>query len=136
MIMSRSLSRETAFMLLFEYVVRKDESAEEIFENAVEIPNFKESPYTRKVFFESIEHVDEINEVVEKCLVGWKKERISFVSRAILMIATYEMMFVDDVPYKVAIDEAVSISKKYDEDKAYSFVNGVLNAVAESLSLK
>ena len=134
--MSRSLSREAAFMLLFEYVVRGDETAEEIHENAEAIPNFKESPYTRKVFFESIEHTDEINAVVEKCLVGWRKERVSFVSRAILILATYEMMYVDDVPYKVAIDEAISISKKYDDDKAYSFVNGVLNAVAEQLSLK
>ncbi len=136
MVMSRSLSREAAFMLLFEYVVRGDETAEEVYENAEAIPNFKQSPYTRKVFFESIARAEEINAVVDKCLVGWKKERVSFVSRAILMLATYEMMFVDDVPYKVAIDEAVSISKKYDEDKAYSFVNGVLNAVAEQLSLK
>lgn len=136
MVMNRSLSRETAFLLLFEYIMKKDETAEEIYENAVEFPNFKESPYVKQAFFGAVENIDAVNGIVDKCLVGWKKERVSFVSRAALTLAVYEMMFVDDVPYKVAIDEAVSISKKYEGGKTYSFVNGVLNAAAEALSLK
>ena len=134
--MNRSLSRETAFSLLFEYIIKQDEGAEEIFENAVEFPNFKESPYVRQAFFGAVENMDAINAIVDKCLVGWKKERVSYVSRAVLVLATYEMMFVEDVPYKVAINEAVSLSKKYEGGKSYTFVNGVLNAVAEELSLK
>ena len=51
-------------------------------------------------------------------------------------LAVYEMMFVEDIPTKVCINEAVKLSKKYDDEKAYKFVNGVLNAVAESLGKK
>ena len=136
MLMNRSLSREMAFLLLFEYVIKGDESAEEIFENAVEYPNFKESPYTKHIFFGTIENFKAVSEVVDNCLKGWKKERISYVSRAILYLSTFEMMSVEDVPYKVAIDEAVDLSKKYDDEKTYTFINGVLNAVAEALDLK
>ena len=46
------------------------------------------------------------------------------------------MMFMDDIPVKVSINEAVELSKKYDDDKAYVFVNGVLNAAAEALDKK
>lgn len=133
---SRSASREMAFVLLFEFIMKGDESAQEIWDNAVEFPNLKQSPYASSVFFGCTENMDKVNAVIEPCLVGWKQERVSYVSRAVLLLATYEMMFGEDVPYKVAIDEALNLSKKYESGNAFSFINGVLNAVAESLSLK
>ncbi|MBR7117328.1 MAG: transcription antitermination factor NusB [Clostridia bacterium] len=134
--MTRSMSRETAFLLLFEYGIKGNETKEEIIAHTEELTNFSKSPYAESVFFGCIDNLDAINEKVDKCLVGWKKQRLSYVSRALLTLATYEMMFAADVPYKVAINEAVELSKKYDDDKAYTFINGVLNAVAEELGLK
>ena len=58
------------------------------------------------------------------------------VSSAIITLATFELMFMEDIPAKVSINEAIEISKKYDEEKAYVFVNGVLNSVAEKLGRK
>lgn len=133
---TRSASREMAFVLLFEFLIKGDETAEEIWENAIEFPTLKQSPYATDVFFGCTGGAEKINAVIEPCLVGWKQERVSYVSKALLMLATYEMLYVEDVPYKVAIDEAVKLSKKYESGKAYAFINGVLNAVAESLSLK
>lgn len=133
---SRSAQRETAFILLFEYIVKGDETAEEIWENAVEIPNLKELPYVKQLFFGCTEHKTEIDMIVDKSLVGWKSERVSFVSRAILTLAAFEMIRIEDIPYKVSIDEAIKLSKKYEAGKAYKFINGVLNAVADDLGLK
>ena len=53
-----------------------------------------------------------------------------------LRLAVYEMMFIPDIPAKVSINEAIELSKKYDDEKAYMLVNGSLNAVAEALSIK
>ena len=133
---TRRASREIAFSLLFEFLIKGDEPAEEIWDNAVEFPTLKSGPYTMEVFYGCTRNLEKLNEIIEPCLLGWKKERVSYVSRAVIMIATYEMLFIEDVPYKVAIDEAITLSKKYEGGKTYSFVNGVLNAVAESLSLK
>ena len=133
---TRHVSREMAFILLFEYLVKGDETAEEIWENSVEYPELKKSPYAVDLFFGCVNSAKEIDALIDRSLVGWRRERVSFVSRATLMIAVFEMMNFEDVPYKVAIDEAITLSKKFEGGNAYTFVNGVLNAVAESLSLK
>jgi len=134
--MNRKNARENAFILLFEGVCKRDETAEEIFAKAVEYRDFEHDDYVKKVFFGAYENAQIIEETVEASLQGWKKERISAVSTALFRLSTYEMMFMEDIPVKVSINEAIEISKKYDDDKAYGFVNGVLNAVAEKLGRK
>lgn len=134
--MNRSKARENAFILLFEVECRSDETAFEIFDNAKSFDDFEMDEYVRNVFFGVFERRKEIDELVEASLVGWKKNRISPVSRALLALSTFEMLALDDVPAKVSINEAIELSKKYDDEKSYIFVNGVLNAVAEALKLK
>lgn len=134
--MNRTVARENTFILLFEAECREDETALEIYEYAEQFRDFETDEYVKKVFFGVFERRKEIDELVEASLVGWNKKRISPVSRALLSLATYEMLALDDVPAKVAINEAIELSKKYDDEKTYVFVNGVLNAVAESLKLK
>ena len=132
--MQRKLARENAFILIFEGICKKDETAEEIFEKATEIRGLEVDDYVKTVFFGSYENSQRLDEAMEKHLQGWKKERISPVSMAILMLGCYEIMFMSDIPSKVSINEAIELSKKYDDEKSYSFVNGVLNAVASDYS--
>ena len=134
--MNRKTARENAFLLLFESVCKKDETAEEIFEKATNVRSLEVDDYVKKVFFGVAENQRAIDEYISKCLVGWNKERISCVSTAILKLATYEMAYIDDIPSKVSINEGIELAKKYDDEKAYSFVNGVLNAVAELIGVK
>ena len=134
--MNRSQARENAFILLFEAECRPDETALEIYEYAESLEDFECSPYVKKVFFGVKERRKEIDELIDANLIGWNKKRISPVSRAILSLAVFEMLESEDVPAKVAINEAVELSKKYDDEKTYSFVNGVLNAVASALGLE
>lgn len=132
--MQRKLARENAFLLVFESVCKKDETAEEIFDKATNLRELEADDYVKTVFFGSYENKDRIEEAMEKHLKGWKKERISPVSMAILRLGCYEIMFMDDIPSKVSINEAIELSKKYDDEKSYSFVNGILNAVANEFS--
>jgi len=134
--MNRKTARENAFILLFEGACKNDECALEIFEKATEVRGLEFDDYVKKVFFGFYENERMIEETIEKCLVGWKRQRISISSTAILRLAAYELLFMDDVPAKVSINEAIELAKKYDDDNAYSFVNGVLNAVAEAAGRK
>ena len=129
--MQRKLARENAFILIFESVCKKDETAEEIFDKATSVRGLEADDYVKNVFFGSYENSLKLEEAMEKHFKGWKKERSSPVSMAIMRLGCYEIMFVDDIPAKVSINEAIELSKKYDDEKSYSFVNGVLNAVAK-----
>ena len=134
--MNRKTARENTFILLFEGVCKNEETAEEIFNKAVEYREFQYDDFVKKIFFGAYENAQIIAETVEASLQGWKKERVSPVSKAILRLSTYELMFEDDIPGKVSINEGIELAKKYDDEKTYGFVNGVLNAVAEELGKK
>lgn len=129
--MQRKTARENAFILIFESVCKSDETAEEIFTKATEIRGLEYDEYVKTVFFGSFENREIIESAAEKHYTGWKKERLSPVSRALIRLAGYEMMFMEDVPVRVSINEAVELSKKYDDEKTYAFVNGVLNALSK-----
>ena len=134
--MNRKTARENAFILFFESVIKADETMEEIYTKATEVRGLECDDYVKKVYFGFYENQRILDETIEKCLVGWKKERVSYVSRAILRLASYEIMFMEDIPVKVSINEAIELSKRYDDEKAYVFVNGVLNAISELVGEK
>ena len=89
--MNRKTARENAFILLFERSIKKDETAEEIFEKATGERGLEYDDYVKQVFFGCVENAVVISDTIEKCLVGWKKERVSFVSRALLRLSSYEL---------------------------------------------
>lgn len=71
----------------------------------------------------------EIEPIIEHASQGWKLERIGRIELCILRLAAYEIMFDDEVPGKVAVNEAVELAKQYGNDFSYSFVNGVLSQI-------
>ena len=129
--MNRKEARENAFLLLYEGVSKKDESAEEILEKATEERELAINDYVKDVFFGVYQNAEALEAVIAKNLVGWKKERVSLVSMAILRLGAYEILYREDIPPKVSINECIELSKKYDDEKTYVFVNGVLNAIAK-----
>ena len=134
--MNRKTARENAFILLFELASKNDETAEEIFDKAVNARGLECDDFVKLVFFGVNENLKVIDECIEKSLVGWKSARLSVVSKAVIRLAVYELMFCADIPAKVSINEAIELSKKYDDEKAYMLVNGALNAAADALSAK
>lgn len=77
---------------------------------------------------------EELNEQISKYSIGWDVSRISRLTRAVMQLAIYEILYVEDVPTGVAVSEAVRIAKKYDGDDTGSFVNGILGSFARSLT--
>ena len=81
-----------------------------------------------------VNRLDDLNKIIAEYSIDWDVSRISKLTRAIMQLAIFEIMYVDDVPTGVAISEAVRIVKLYDSSDAGSFVNGILGTFARSIT--
>ena len=99
----------------------------------LERPSRKQQGYIDTVVSGVAEKEDALNEQIGKYSIGWDVSRISRLTRAVLQLAIYEILYVDDVPTGVAVSEAVRLAKKYDGDDTGAFVNGILGSFARSL---
>lgn len=86
--------------------------------------------YAREIVDGIADHSDEIDELISTYAVGWSLERMPNVDRAVLRIASWEMLYNAEVPNAVAIDEAVELAKEYSTEDSSRFVNGVLGKIA------
>lgn len=78
--------------------------------------------------------VEELDGYIQQFSIGWDVSRISRLTRCIMQLAIYEILYLDDIPVGVAVSEAVRIAKKYDGDDTGAFVNGILGSFARSLT--
>lgn len=131
--MTRKEARDQAFVLIFEKGIN-NESIEDILEAAKECRNFLEDEdgYTLKVFTGVFERREEIDAIISKNLTGWTINRISKISLAVLRLAIFEIMYMDEIPDAVSVDEAVELCKTYSTQEDAAFVNGVLGTVVRS----
>ncbi len=88
----------------------------------------KQKKYVETLVRGVYEHTDELNGYIEKYAVGRKLARIDKMAAVILRIAMYEILYLDDVPAAVAINEAVKIAKNYTDEKTVKFINGILGS--------
>lgn len=133
--MKRREAREQAFVLLFEQSLNHDtigqiiETEEMLGEGTVIIDDFAE-----RLALKAEENQAILDEKIEKNIRGWKMNRLSKVALAVLRLAICEMVFEEDIPVSVSINEAVELAKKYGGKEDAPFVNGVLGAVAKELA--
>ena len=144
--MSRKTSRECAFKIVFTTLFKNEnvgENSDSIIDiNAnINIEEFslennlsssEDFSFCNSLVIKTLENKKEINDILEKNIVGYNYDRVFKVDKAILMIAICELKFMDEegtIP--VIINEAVELSKKYSSEKSYSFVNGVLSKIVK-----
>lgn len=130
--LSRFEEREQSFLLVFEKIFNA-EPLQDVIDSAQECRNLQFCDYA----FEVANGVGNVKEDIDKLIEnklkkGWTINRISKTSLAIMRVAIYEMMYCENVPNAVAINEAVELAKKYTIDES-KFVNGVLGAVEKDL---
>ena len=134
--MKRSAIRELTFRLIYSLEIQKAENLEEQIElylecNEVEDEEAKE--YIKDAIFGINEHIEEIQELIEKNLkADWKIDRISKIDLSLLKLAIYEIKY-KNIPYKVAINESLELAKKYGEETSKNFINGILASVVKEL---
>ena len=131
--MKRSKAREICFHILYETQFQPGEDLEKLTTNYLEQFAEEETATEKDIAFMlgeirgTMEHIEEIDEKIEKNLVGWKLSRLSKVDLSILRLAVYEILYADDIPENVSINEAVELGKKYSDQTSGSFINGVLS---------
>ena len=134
--MKRQKSREIAMELLFGMTLSKN-SYEETIENFVEDYEMDlttiDLDYVKEAVKVVNDNLTKIDEIITESLVNWKLDRISKVNLTILRLAVGEMLYIEDVPEKVAINEAIELTKKYSDEKSVSFINGVLDKAFKSI---
>lgn len=133
----RSVARETAFKIVYKSLfLNGDLSYDEILQED-NITMELDKDYAEDVEFISQlialygENIDNINKAIDSHLMGYTPERVYKIDRAILSIAITELLYYKKTPLKVVVNEAVIMAKKYSTEKSYSFVNGILKAIAE-----
>ena len=119
----RHQARQDAFCLLFEKTFT-DEDIDQIIEGATQTRDLQVDRFTLDLAKGTVEHMQEIDALIEPKLKNWKLSRLSRV---------YELKYLTDIPAGVTINEAVELTKQYASDDEYAFVNGVLGAVAKDL---
>lgn len=133
--MSRKSARENAFKIIYNCALMKEPPHDmcEYFEETMKDEMWAEASmdekdleYMKEVVFGAAETKNELNEKIAPLLKKWDVERLPKVSLAILQLAIYEIDTMDDVPDKVAVNEAVELAKIYGEDDTYKFINGIL----------
>lgn len=131
--MKRRELREHIFTILFrvEFMSEKDmeEQIELFFEDLAEARP-SDVDYIKNKYMSVREKMPMIDQLIDEKSTGWKTGRMGKVELTILRLAVYEMLFDDDVPVTVAINEAVEIAKKFGGDDTPAFVNGILAKVA------
>ena len=130
--MNRSSIREQAFKLLYSLEIQKDINEAEQIDLYLESNNIKDEEavsYIKNAIFGIDKNKKDIDEeIVQNLKSNWKLERVSKIDLTILRLAIYEIKY-KDLPYKVAINEAVELAKKYGEDTSKNFVNGILASI-------
>lgn len=131
--MTRHEEREQAFILLFEKAFNAETEIAELYDCAIENEVITGSEFIRSLVFKTWENVENIDSVIEKYSVGWKISRISKVALAVLRLAVCEILYFEDIPAGVSINEAVELCKKYAAKDDASFVNGLLGSAAKEI---
>ena len=98
--------------------------------------NEKQNEYIYSVLTKAIDNIANIDKIIEDYSRGWKLNRIANVDLAILRLALSEILYIEDIPYKVSINEAVELSKIYSSDESPPFINGILDNYIKKEGLK
>ena len=130
---TRREAREQAFILIFEKSFQPDCEIAELVDFANENEVFSADKYAVELVEKTYENLEKIDGLISENLRGWSSSRISKITRAILRMAVCEILYCEDVPVGVAINEAVEVAKRFAADDEPAYINGVLGSIARSL---
>ena len=127
--LNRHQERREVLFLLFETIFKADESPELIYSLSKDERELPESDYIKDTYFGVTENLTAIDECINAHAKGRSASQMSAVTRAILRLAVYEILYAEGIDSRIAINEAVELSKEFEEIKVKGFINGILNAI-------
>ncbi len=134
--MSRKIARENTYKLIFEFLFNKTPNSRTYSVFSLGEMDDSDVAYMEKVYYGVINRYEELSEIISEYSQGFSLDRIYKPDLSALLLAVYELKYMNDIPPAVTINEAVDLVKKYSTDKSNVFVNGILSAVNKNLSEK
>ena len=130
----RRRSRELAIKVLFHLEFSSDDPATgfDLICNNFGTPE-DVKPFSEELVLGVCGHLKELDSLIVKASKNWRLERIAKVDRSILRLAVYELLYRDDIPPKVSINEAVDLGKKFGAEESSAFINGILDEIYGTL---
>ena len=132
--MNRTLAREIAMKLLYAETVGGSDTVPEALEqsDAADRLDAEGQAFAQMLYAGTVENLAAIDEQIRTYATGWTFDRIAKVDVSILRLATYELLFRDEIPAGASINEAVELGKQFGGEKSAKFINGVLGAIAKA----
>ena len=127
--MSRRDARDVAFKLIFAYVFDNEKNVDALEEYTAESDS-DDKAYVSEVYNGVILHFDELMEDVKNNAEKFDVSRIYKIDLAVILLALYEIKFMSEIPFKVSVDEAVTLARKYSTEKSGKYINGILSKFA------
>ena len=132
--MTRREMREQAFVLLIEKMFNAESTLQELAEFAEESGLFAADSFAMEIAVRTMDNVANIDERLSALSQKWSLNRLSRVTLTVLRLAASEILYFDDIPVSVSINEAVELAKKYATTEDASFINGVLGSLSRELN--
>ena len=135
----RHLSRSIAMQSLYEwdFLKLKTDDLKKITERNIKefAPGMEDIEFAKRIVYGVIDHLEEINKIIEKCAPQWPIAQINIIDRNVLRIGIYELLFgsKEEVPPKVAINESIELAKNFSGETSGKFVNGVLGTIYKEI---
>ena len=135
--MSRKTAREVTMKLAFARMF--DGECEETYQEVLDKSGINEAPteediiYSQEVLKGIEEHEAEIDALIDEIAIGWRIESMPKVDLSVLRVAIYEMVYRDDIPHGVSINEAVELAKQFGGERSSAYINGMLGTLAKRL---
>ncbi len=131
--MTRREARELIMKMLYEMTFHPENDANLLLEGYTQDMKGKVKDFIVNEFNGVLQHQEEIDSIIEASSTNWSINRIAKVDHMLLRMAVYELKWGEDIPQKVAINEAIEIAKVYSTDKSPKFINGILGNIAKSI---
>lgn len=134
--MNRHLSRMIAMQTIYEWDFRENSDLEEINDrNIAEYENDSDDKFVNFLVYGIKDHLEEIDKIIVISAPEWPIDQVSLIDKSILRLAIFELLFSENVPPRVVINEAVELAKQFSGENSSKFVNGVLGTVYENHDL-
>ena len=126
----RRRSREFALQVLYQLDITKQDAVRAMAQRKEHFsPKGERDDFVERIVLGVIEHRQEIDQLIEQYSENWRLDRMNLVDRNILRMATFELLYFENIPPKVTLNEAIDLGKRYGTEDSGSFINGILDRI-------
>jgi N utilization substance protein B len=133
----RRKSREFALQVLYQLNITKEDANKALAQFQENFsPHEEVDPFLKRLVLGVLEHGRELDRLIEQYLENWRLDRINMIDRNILRMALFELLYCEEIPPKVTINEAIDLGKRYGSEESGSFINGILDRIQNEVVRK